>query len=295
MPPPPEPHLDPGQIRFYQWSEPPLAVGKYTLRAKQKVQLAADRTGDGPFVTASESPFTVGGPRFSLDPSDIYSVYPPKDQMGDFGQSLPHVVFTRRTLPWERSPIPGSQPEPGKPWMALLMFEAGDDPKDGIPKLTPRCVDNLVQPEKDCTDSLLHPARQDSGEGPTMGPVIDNRFIDDYEKKDACNTIDVPLDIFRRLAPRPADLQFLAHVRQVKTDAKETLSFLADGWFSVILGNRFPKQPPSPAGISGTAPPAAVQNTVFLVSLEGLMAFLQDAANPPPLPANAKVRLAVLA
>ena len=41
--------------------------------------------------------------------------------------------------------------------------------------------------------------------------------------------------------PRKADLPYLAHVREVKTDNKETWSLLKEGKFSVVICNRFPE------------------------------------------------------
>jgi hypothetical protein len=52
----------------------------------------------------------------------------------------------------------------------------------------------------------------------------------------------------------------------VNTGAKETLSFLADGWFSVVLANRFPLPDKSPV--------LALENRAYLVSLEGLQDYL---------------------
>jgi hypothetical protein len=79
------------------------------------------------------------------------------------------------------------------------------------------------------------------------------------------------------------DLAYLAHVREVNTGAKETLSFLADGWFSVVLANRFPLPDKSPV--------LALENRAYLVSLEGAQDYLPGSAKPA---ANKPVRLAVL-
>jgi hypothetical protein len=93
-----------GEIQFHQWCEPPLEPGEYQVEVTQTVQeLADDPTSKGSY--RSKFSFSVAGPRFALNPAEVYSVYPPKGQIGDFANSLPHVVFTRRTLPWERSII----------------------------------------------------------------------------------------------------------------------------------------------------------------------------------------------
>jgi hypothetical protein len=252
----------PGTITFYQWCEPPLKSGEYTVDVRQTVPALRPE----PFTGGLD--FLVEGPRFALNPADIYCVYPPGDATGDFANSLPHIVFARRTIPWERDPAINPAAA-GEPWMALLTLNAEGD-KDGvsIPKIVPRTVNDLVNPS---------PA--DGVTGPK------NLKIGDYEKKDPCNTIDLDGALFQQVAPRAADLAYLAHVREVNTDHKETLSFLTDGTFSVLIGNRFPK--PQAAGDDRGEP---VENRAILVSLEGMWDFLPGSQSPPK-----KVRLAVLA
>jgi hypothetical protein len=87
--------------------------------------------------------------------------------------------------------------------------------------------------------------------------------------------------LFQVTAPSYADLDYLAHVREVNTENKETASFLADGWFSVVLANRFPEP--------GKSKTVAVENRAYLVSLEGLQDYLPGSAKQ-----NKPVRLAVL-
>jgi hypothetical protein len=251
--------LKPGNIQFHQWCKPPLAAGDYSLDVTQTV----DQLGE----TAASLAFSVAGPRFSLNPSDIYSVYPPKGESGAFANSLPHVVFTRRTLPWERHVTPGHQPAADRPWMALLLFTSDDE--GGVPEIKQRPVSELVNPS--AADAAVGPAiaRLDAGES----------------WQEPCNVIDVRAGTFQAIAPRLVDLPFLAHVREVETDHKETMSLLADGWFSIVVGNRFPKPQQKDGG-------EAIENTVFLVSLEGLGDYLPGGRTPLPAP---NVRLAVLA
>ncbi|MBZ5555972.1 MAG: hypothetical protein LAO77_01725 [Acidobacteriia bacterium] len=251
--------LKPGEIQFHQWCEPPLTAGDYSLGVTQAVAQLG-KTFDGTLE------FSVAGPRFSLNPSDIYSVYPPKGHHGSFANSLPHVVFTRRTLPWERNVVPDAPSGAERPWMALLLFTDSDP----VPEIKQRTVRELTSPP---------PA--DGAVGPKIARLAA------YESwTEPCNVIDVPTATFRAIAPRLDDLKYLAHVREVETDHKETMSFLADGWFSIVMGNRFPK--PEQAGADQAK---AVENTVFLVSLEGMQDYLPGGA-AVTVP---NVRLAVLA
>ena len=93
-----------GKIEFFQACLPPLSPGDYSVKIEQTLtQIRQDK----PFRSTFE--FSVAGPRFSLNPADVYAVYPPANQTGAFGNTLPHIVFTRRTLPWERT-LDGSPP-----------------------------------------------------------------------------------------------------------------------------------------------------------------------------------------
>jgi len=215
-----------GTIRFHQWCMPPLPVDDYEVVLEQNVkQLGGERIPAGKFS------FSVAGPRFALNPAEIYCVYPPESSSGDFANSLPHIVFTRRTIPWERNLRPGFLPAFNAPWMALLLLSEEDFEDNKFPRIEPRTVADLCDRKQQEKDEVAGPKISDLGE---------------YELKDPCNTIDLDARLFQEIAPREADLQYLAHVREVNTDDKETLSFLADGWFSVVIGNRFP-QPAQPA------------------------------------------------
>lgn len=257
--------LKPGQIQFHQWCPPALLPGDYKVGVTQTVAELDNQAFKQDFS------FTVAGPRFSLKPAEIYSVYPPKDEIGDFANSLPHVVFTRRTLPWERNLHLGQAPAADKPWMAILLFSAADFKDGKFPDLEPRKVGELIKP----------------GAG-VVGPKVKSSDLGANEsEEDLCNTIDLPGPLFRKIAPRLVDVQYLAHVREVDTGDKETLSFLGDGWFSVVLGNRFPEPE-----LANDGAPLPTENRAVLVSLEGLEDYLPGGSEDP---GDKKVRLAVLA
>jgi hypothetical protein len=257
-----------GNIRFSRYWRAPLEAGEYNVVVQQTVtELNGAPTPVAP-ITPVKYDFVVDGPRFALNPADVYSVYPPEGSTGDFERSMPHIVFARPTIPWERR-ICATSPD-HHPWMALLLFSAEDESKGtGIPAIEPRKVRDLIE--------QLPPN--------VAGPR--NLACKDYELDDPCNTIDVDVALFQRMAPTSADLGYLAHVREVDTDHKETASFLTDGSFSVIISNRFPK---AKAQV-GDAP---VENRAILVSLEGIQDFLPEAGKPPQSSAKT-LRLAVLA
>lgn len=290
-PPADLPPLVAGQIRFYQASPPALPPGDYNINVDQVLTGG----GQGGLPSAKDTfgqdnPFAIVGPRFTLKPTEVYSVYPPKGHFGPFDNALPHVVFTRRTLPWERSLNPADPSQNSEfpvPWMALILISPDDfaaettlpeavakDRKPGdMPAVKSRTVGQLLNP----------------GDGFT-GPKGINLDYGQSEG-DLCNTLDLPVNVFTQIAPSQEDLPFLAHVREIKTVGKETLSLKQDGWFTVVLGNRLPQTTTASEGI---------KNRVCLVSLEGFSDHLPVVAEDgtPSLPNTDgahTVRMAVLA
>lgn len=252
--------LERGLIHFFQASVPSLSPGDYTVAVDQTVREVRPE----PFRATLG--FSVAGPRFSLNPSDVYSVYPPANQSGQFGTTLPHIVLTRRTLPWERTIDGGDQDEKQPcPWLALLVLSPSDFPAPpGMPRVEARKVGALLNPEKG-----------------VKGPEV---RLERYQSQDdLCNTIDIPIGLFSSIVPARADLPLLAHVRQVSTESKETLSLKTDGCFSVVLANRFPETTMDGDGLT---------NTAVLVSLEGFGKYLYG---DPGVIKEDRVRLAVLA
>ena len=249
-----------GDIRFYQAIIPPLEDGNYTLRARQALDglPGAEPSPSIPSVTLQ---FAVRGPRFTLNPADVHSYFPPPSPPTPFEGQLPHVVVARKTLPWERllGPDPDYQ---GIPWLGLLLVDE-DDP-DGIPKVHSGTVADLLS---DC-------GKLPAG---TIGPALSTSDLDDGESADdPCSYIELRADLFASIAPRLADLPFLAHARGVDTGNKPIEGIIADGIYSVLVGNRVPH--------------VSAANGAFLVSLEGFGKLLTGKA---PGGASA-IRLAVL-
>ncbi|HKB42240.1 MAG TPA: hypothetical protein VKD72_37785, partial [Gemmataceae bacterium] len=226
-------------------------------------------------------------PRFILDPAAIHSVYPPANETGRFDNALPHVVFTRRTLPWERT-LDGKPPEWGKafpPWLGLLLLQESElNILDASGEETGRRyeVKSLPVVSKDA-DSFLFP-RPAQGSPAILAPDLGQNGPTDkwkaeqwqYEQASSL-TLDLPAELFKAISPRVQDLPYLAHVRQIDTGAKEVLNINDKGWFSLVIGNRLPQ--------------AERAHRAFLVSLEGW----QDRLNDEWIPARGQmVRLAVL-
>jgi hypothetical protein len=247
-----------GDIQFYKDIIPPLDDGDYTLIATQT--LSGLPGEPDPKIDPVTVKFSIRGPRFTLNPADIHSVFPPSGASTAYEGQLPHVVVSRKTLPWERE-LEG-QPL-GTPWLGLLTIDEGDD--GGIPKLNSGAVGDLL-----VDAGKLPPA--------TLGPKITMAALDAGESADdACSYIDVPADLFAAISPRLAELPFLAHARGVNTGNKPIEGILADGIYSVLIGNRVAH--------------ASKLNGAFLVSFEGFEELLVNGTVPSGI---STVRLAVL-
>jgi hypothetical protein len=249
-------------LQFYDNYLPLLDAGDYTIAVSQPVGGSIGET-----FTASQ-PFTVVAPRFTLPPADVQSVFPPRNANGTFDENLPHVVLTKRALPWERFMVANDRTTP---WLALLVLVDGEI-------IAPAGTTGLANPTLTSTRSvaeLLAPAYG------TLGPNLTLESQDDPAS--ICQTVDISTTAFSAIAPRMSELPFLAHVREVDTSDKVTPIASSDGWFSVVIGNRFPQ-----TAVGGR------KNIVHLVSLEGWADYLGDAPTPWPSGISA-VRLVSLA
>lgn len=247
----------PGDIAFYDDYLPAIPAATYTVTVSHRIDIA------GAAIPDHRRTVEVAGPRFALAPEDIHSVHPPDQSSGHFSHELPQVVLSRRVIPWEREvgadPPPG---EPRRPWLALLLLEDGEivgsSPPEGVPAgelaTTPA---NVVPP------SLI---------------------VNDDEKAVLCRTIDIPGDLFLRLAPKLDELAYLAHCRNADTGGKADLALVESGWFSVVVANRLPR---AAAGDE----PAGVRHFVHLISMEGW----DQVVASETVPAGADVRLVSLA
>jgi hypothetical protein len=246
----------PPSLTFADAFVPTLLAGAYTLTATQ--DLYANTTGEKIEPLRASKTFWVAAPRFSLAPDEIYSLYPPDGHSGAYHTTVPHVVCRRKALPWER-PLVAKEPgrTPAEPWMALLLFEEEELLESPFEV---KSFEDVVKPP-----------------GDMRGPLID---LAPWEQKDDhCTVLDVPWKLFCKLAPRRADLPYLAHARLVATQDKEDIHGIDDGWFSVVLANRLPAKDK--------------RNIAVLVSLEGHHDLIED--KQPDRGTTNKVRLVVLA
>lgn len=189
---------------------PSLPAGRYLVSVTQSIRtLNDDATKIQPEAKlAAERPFVVGGPRYTLAPDDVVSVFPPEGSLGAYEDALPHVVLRRVTLPWERGSALGG---PEGPWLALLLFDAGEAPIPQTAKLA------------DLRAAASPPAwlADDGTETATEQLTI----------------IDVKRALLAAQIPSGSDLRLLAHVRQpVTVDGNPSGEPSA-----VVIGRRLPR------------------------------------------------------
>lgn len=259
--------LTPGSVRFYNNSIPPLKSGSYQITVAQEIVDPSGKNSSElpatPFI--QNQAFDVRGPRFRLDPLDVFSVYPPGSSVGEFGDLLPQIVLTRRTLPWERSIGPNTPDS--VPWLALLVLDEGEILDGGDPEANPT-LGRTVEVQQAVNLPL---------DGKILTAQVSLSSFESPQMK--CRVIDLPPAVFTDILPKASELPLLAHCRQVETEHKEILDLEEEGWFSIVVANRFPK--------------TEGRNIVHLVSLESFKDYLPDG---PRSPANyERIRLVSLA
>lgn len=302
--------LKAGQIQFVEACHSPLTAGEYVVNMRQDVKESQDAPAWNSSPYVSDVVFSVDAPRFTLNPADIHSVYPPVNESGRFDNALPHVVFTRRTLPWERTQdgIPPRFMEPFAPWIGLLLLQEEELQKvDQAGEPTGQSYEARPLPVFSKTEDSLLSSRaanvlvpdvgqNGAGDGKDSNKKMraeeweqerwryETQGNEDAQKRagggsdlKSCLAIDLPAELFKAVAPSDADLLYLTHVRQVDTGNKEVLGMNDRGWFSLVMGNRLPE--------------AKKTHRAFLISLEGLQDYLKEKWSPEP---GQMVRVAVL-
>ena len=230
-----------GVVDFIDHCKPKLLSGDYELNASFSISSKDKVHKDYKFSDASEATqiFSVFGPRFKLSPKDIHSTYPPQGSSGDYGNVLPHVVFNRNTLPWERSPdtVDREVTDPAHPsWLALLLVSEDEEvhlapSEDAGMSMGPRLQKETLNQFINYTDANSLTIKLEAGD----------------DEKEGLNVIKIDKAFLENIAPTSNELRVLAHVRHQGEDAGAE--------HAVVVCNRLPKQ--------------GMRNTVYLVSMEG--------------------------
>ncbi len=263
-----------GNLVFYQNRIPPLGSGNYQLDVEQTI---ASSDGKVPETTYhNPKQFAVTGPRFALDPDTISSWYPP-DTSGEFQSVFPHVCFTRDTLPWERSadstvalgaPMLADTP----PWLAVLLI-AQDDPAPDFNQVT---LLDLLSPEYKTPDG-------DQGKLPKNYlfpgfPGVDHNDLEFGEKwTDPCLVVDLPIALFKAIAPSLDDLKWLGHVREIQPTVSQSALYMRK-----LRKVSTPQSPPRLSTVIGNRLPAeGSESQALLVSVENWSRYLPQNDGTP--------------
>lgn len=184
-------------------------------------------------VKDSSFTFQVSGETVVMNENEVYSIYPPKDSVGQFGNCIPHVVLHRKTFPWEYTlSCPSEEP---LPYVALLVISE-DEPVVGM-------------------TTTYEQSRQ--VEQNVYVPKIESPCVNEDT---ACRVADFEKSFLMSILPSLEDLSYMAHTKGVDLDDKVTDQEVKDAWFSCVLANRYPKE------VTGQE---SVRHTAYLVSLAG--------------------------
>jgi hypothetical protein len=255
-------------FKISSYSKPTLKGGTYTIRVSQELHETDQADGislmdqdimktyrqlifslsnskkfgeqynESPISTLEQKVY-VSAPQFTLGSNDIHTFYPSNGARDNFMNDLPYVVFTKHSLPWERS-FGGDN---NTTWLALLLFTENE----------------VSQTYTGTIDDFLTQADVNGGQvTPLMVPNVKaDAFIDTGT---CCQYIEIPLRTFLNIAPRADELQYLTHVCNVAMENKADMNMNHQGKFSTLLANRFP--------LPGK------KHIVHMVSLEGCEQYL---------------------
>ncbi|MEY9933854.1 hypothetical protein ABH926_008516 [Catenulispora sp. GP43] len=212
-------------VTFIDSMQPAATAGTYRIEVEHVLKEGSTPIDSSEPLPKTAEEFEVKAPQFVLDGATVQAVYPARGADGDFRHVLPHITLTREYLPWEREPE-WSRMERRAPWLALMVFRAGELPEDpeGLALTTERTVRDLLA----------------SNDSTILGPALTGLHPTVLEGH--CQTIDVPASVFTAILPSKEELYYLAHVRDV--DEPKLLvdgEILIKGTFSVITANRFPR------------------------------------------------------
>lgn len=218
------------KMRFTDYIRPPLGVGRYTVKASQRVTQPEQEE----FM--SETQFYITGHAFSMPGEEVFSCFPAMEESGEFETFFPYIVLENRTFPWEQVITEDRNGVP-VPWVALLVLADGEAEEQDI-------TVKQLSGEKEGT---YFP---DKGELPAVCCE---------GEEDPCHVVDVPKRLFDSIMPKVDELPLLCHVKQVNLARTEDSICENDGFFSVVCGSRL-----IPSGAD-----TPVKSTVHLVSLLG--------------------------
>lgn len=107
-------------IQFFDNFVPKLHAGTYQISVSQTLVDSGGTQVTSPLTSSQQ--FDVMGPQYLVPAADVHAVFPPNNHSGCFEENLPHIVFTKKALPWE---LIFDENNENVPWMALLVCQIG--------------------------------------------------------------------------------------------------------------------------------------------------------------------------
>lgn len=183
-----------GSITFLSYDKPSITDGVYDLTVSQSFAIGTD--GFKGSDTEKKLKIAALGPRFSLDPQLVIGKFPPDKSLGEYFTVLPHIIFKRSILPWERK-ISSDAAYADAPWLALLLFTKEES----------------IAPQTITLDTLCNPPADKKWQFPKVTPELGQQLTD------RLLVIDVKGTVLQKALPRKEALPYLAHVRQSADEA----------------------------------------------------------------------------
>ncbi len=229
-------------ITFYDFHKPVLKDGVYSVSVTQNLEVKDGDAVKYPSFESQSLSFHVTGPRFQLDTSLIQTNYPPTGGKGDYEATLPSLVLTRSTLPWERTPLPAkSKLSTNAPWLFLLLIDESE---------------TIVKECNGVELSTLASLFDSESSDPTKAgsPPLTQEDLSHLPGK--INYIEIPSgsdSLATQLIPTTTDeLQYLSYARIKDSNQRNPIDDIEE--HAVLLCNRLPQK--------------GHNSTVYLVSLE---------------------------
>ncbi|WP_125143599.1 hypothetical protein [Clostridium transplantifaecale] len=209
-------NIEAGKIKLSAKTKPALSPGTWRIAVTQEV--SGGETLKDSIIRPEELVFSCEADPFTMDPKQIYSVYPPRDSFGMFEMVVPNMVLKRRTLPWERK-IPEC---PEAPWLALLLFS-----------------------EKEEEQLVLRTVRRQEG-AYEAGESRQNQEEDSYIE------LVIPAELFGQVCPSAKDMELSVHSRFTSRKDKVTEEQVVEDWLAVVAANRLPRSGAEGNGFKNT-------------------------------------------
>ncbi len=219
-------------FKLADYVRPAIEEGRYTITGRQDVTKPASET----FQVQKE--ICIAANTRALAGQDVFSVYPPPEQQGDFAGTLPFLVLNDQVYPWIRRWRDDIDGRP-VPWLALIVVS-----------------ENEGAVETDVENAKL----PDLKERGVFFPLKEGE-VTSCRDDDNIHILMMPKQTYRDVMPAAEDLQWLTHAKFVDLSSTEDAIAKQDGWFSTVIANRFV---PSLEGCS-------LKSTVHLVPVDGYL------------------------